>query len=295
MHRDLRMNKQQEEPMKTNLMKLMTALFAVVLMFAGPFLHTAQAAEGEAAYAPIELRNATYTIEAIINSEEGTGQIQTPTSVFVKDKKATVVMTWDSPEYNYILVGDEKILPKSREDGSIFWIPVTAWDEEMPIIVSKGYNDPVELTYHLYLDTTTMEKQGHNGPLYFLIILNIILAFLNALNMIRKKKLYAERVETKEEAEKFAKQMERKPMQAPQPQKRLVLDENGNFVTEDVFESARTYKGQSDGSEKAAPPQDAPAPQLWWRRTGEETLIIDRKNDDYKVKEIRPVKKETEE
>lgn len=283
--------------MKTNLMKLMTALFAVVWMFGGPLLYTAQAAEGEAAYAPIDLRNATYTIEAAVNSEEGTGQIQTPTSVFVKDKKATVVMVWDSAEYNYVLVDGEKILPKSRENGSIFWIPVTAWDEEMPVIVSKGYTDPVEETYYLYLDTATMKKQGHMGPLYFLIILNIILAFLNALNMVRKKKLFAERVETKEEAEKFAKQMERKPMQAPQPQRRLVLDENGNFVTEDVFESARTYKAQS-GSEKSAPPtppQDAPTPQLWWRRTGEETLIIDRKNDDYKVKEIRPAKKETEE
>ena len=98
--------------------------------------------------------------------------------------------------------------------------------------------------------------------------------------------------ETKEEAERFAKQMERKPMQAPQPQKRLVLDENGNFVTEDVFESAKTYKAEISGNAAPpAPPQDAPAPQLWWRRTGEETLIIDRKNDDYKVKEIRPLKK----
>ena len=108
----------------------------------------------------------------------------------------------------------------------------------------------------------------------------------------RANELYAERVETKEEAEKFAKQLERKPMQAPQPQKRLVLDENGNFVTEDVFESAKTYKAETYGNAAPpAPPQDAPAPQLWWRRTGEETLIIDRKNDDYKVKEIRPLKK----
>lgn len=284
--------------MKTNLMKLMTALFAVVWMFGGPLLYTAQAAEGEAAYAPIDLRNATYTIEAYVKVEDGQGQIQTPTSIFVKEKQATAVISWNSPEYAYMIVGGEEILPKSREGGSVFWIPVTDWDKDMEIVVGKGHSDIEELSCVLRLDKETIKKQGNNGPLYFLIVLNIILAFLNALNMIRKKKLYAERVETKGEAEKFAKQMERKPMQAPQPQRRLVLDENGNFVTEDVFESARTYKAQSENSEKSAPPtppQDAPAPQLWWRRTGEETLIIDRKNDDYKVKEIRPAKKETEE
>ena len=102
---------------------------------------------------------------------------------------------------------------------------------------------------------------------------------------------------TKEEAEKFAKQQAKKPTQTYQPQRRLVLDENGNFVTSDVFESAKNYKPQAEESAPQtppAPPQDAPAPQLWWRRTGEETLIIDRKDDGYRVKEIRPAKKADE-
>lgn len=274
--------------MNTYMKKLMTALFAALLLVAGPLTETVQAAE----HAPIDLRNATYTIEAFVRMENGEGQIQTPTSIFVKEKKATAVITWDSPDYAYMIIEGEEILPKSREDGSVFWIPVTSWDEDMQIVVGKGYSEIEEVSCVLHLDTETIKKQGNNTPLYILIVLNIILAFLNALNMIRKKKLYAERVETKEEAEKFAKQMERKPMQAPQPQKRLVLDENGNFVTEDVFESAKTYKAENYGNAAPpAPPQDAPAPQLWWRRTGEETLIIDRKNDDYKVKEIRPLKK----
>ena len=278
--------------MKIYRKKWMTALFAVLILVSGPMVKTVQAAE----YAPIDLRNATYTIEASVTMEDGGGQIQTPTSIFVKEKKATAVISWDSPEYAYMIVGGEEILPKSREGGSVFWIPVTDWEHEMEIVVGKGYSDIEELSCSLYLNTETIKKQGNNGPLYVLIVLNIILAFLNALNMIRKKKLYAERVETKEEAEKFAKQLERKPMQAPQPQKRLVLDENGNFVTEDVFESAKAYKAETYGNAAPpTPPQDAPAPQLWWRRTGEETLIIDRKNDDYKVKEIRPVKKVEEE
>ena len=274
--------------MNTYMKKLMTALFAALLLIAGPLTETVQAAE----HAPIDLRNATYTIEAFVTMENGEGQIQTPTSIFVKEKKATAVITWDSPDYAYMIIEGEEILPKSREDGSVFWIPVTSWDEDMQIVAGKGYSEIEEVSCVLHLDTETIKKQGNNTPLYILIVLNIILAFLNALNMIRKKKLYAERVETKEEAEKFAKQLERKPMQAPQPQKRLVLDENGNFVTEDVFESAKTYKAETYGNAAPpAPPQDAPAPQLWWRRTGEETLIIDRKNDDYKVKEIRPLKK----
>lgn len=277
------------------LSQMLAAVVVILTMFAGPLLGTAEASE----YAPIELKNATYTIEAVVTGNDKVGQIQSPTSIYVNEQKATLVMVWDSAEYNHLVIGGEQILPKSREDGSIFWIPVTAWDEEISIIVNKGYDQPEDVTCSLFLNTATIKKQGSNTPLYILIILNIILAFLNALNMIRKKKLYAERVETKEEADKFAKQMERRPYQAPQPQKMLVLDENGNFVTADVFESAKTYQAQKEQGQAApapaAPPQDAPAPQFWWRRTGEETLIIDRKNDDYKVREIRPVKKDVEE
>ncbi len=279
--------------MKRHLMKFMVALFLVVGMMTGPLLATAEAAE----YAPIDLRNTTYLIEATMTGEEGVTTIKSPTSIFVKEKQATVVITWDSPEYNYMIVDGEKILPKSQEGGSIFWIPVTAWDEEMELTVSKGLKEPEELTCSLYLNTETIKRQGNYTVLIVLIIVNIILAYLNARNMIRKRKLFVERVETKEEAAKFAKQQAKKPKQQPAPQRRLVLDENGNFVTEDVFESAKDYKAGINESKPEPPvlPPDAPAPQLWWRRTGEETLIIDMKDDGYRVKEIKPMKKEESE
>lgn len=284
--------------MKKYLAQWLAACFVIIGMFAGPVLGRAEAAEQTAGYAPIDLKNATYTIEAMVTGNGGIGTIQTPTSIFVKEKKATVVLIWDTPAYDYMVVDGEKILAKSREGGSIFWIPVTGWDEEIQVIVGCETGTMKEEVCSLYLDTSTVKKQGNNGPLYFLIVLNIILAFLNALNMVRKRKLFVERVETKEEAEKFAKQQAKKPMQPNHPQKRLVLDENGNFVTSDVFESAKVYKAGEEGTANGAsapqtppvPPQDAPAPQLWWRRTGEETLIIDRKDDGYRVKEIRPVK-----
>lgn len=281
--------------MKHYVTKLVAALFIIAGMFMGPLLGSAQADEKAAGYAPIELRNATYTAEVNVSGEDGVGQIKTPTSIYVKDQKATVVLVWDSNEYNYMIVDGETISPKSRDNGSIFWIPVTAWDEEMPLIVSKGFDNPEELSCSLYIDTATIKKQGTMAPLYFLIVLNIFLAFLNALNMVRKKKLFVERVETEEEAKKFAKQQEKRPTQAYQPQRTLVLDENGNFVTSDVFESAKTYSAKPTPSTPPTPPQDAPAPQLWWRRTGEETLIIERKEDNYQVKEIRPQKKAEEE
>lgn len=279
--------------MRTYIMKLFAGILVVLSVCTGPFIKEVWAAEQSADYAPIDLRNSTYTIEAVLKGDEGITAIQSPMSIFVDEKKATAVIVWDSPYYNYMIVDGEMIMAKSHEGGSVFWIPVTAWDEEIPIVVNKGTGSGEELSCSLYLDSSTIKKQGTMTPLYVLIVLNIILAFLNALNMIRKRNLFAERVETAEEAEKFAKQQAKRPSPAPQPQKRLVLDENGNFVTADVFESAKQYQAEKDaeaGSQKPAPPQDAPAPQLWWRRTGEETLIIDRKDDGYRVKEIRPAK-----
>lgn len=283
--------------MKRYLMKLMAALFVVAGVISGPLLTSAQAAEQKAAYAPIDLRNTTYTIEAVMSGEDGVGQIKTPTSIFVREKQATIVITWDTPDYNYMIVGGEKILPKSKEGGAVFWIPVTAWDEEIALTVNKGFQDAEDLSCSLFLNTETIKRQGNYTVLYILIVLNMILAVLNAINMVKKRKLFAERVETKDEAAKFAKQQAKKKAQPAAPQRRLVLDENGNFVTEDVFESAKNYKSENTGAGQnpPTPPQDAPAPQLWWRRTGEETLIIDIKDDGYRVKEIRPMKTEESE
>jgi len=283
--------------MKKHIVQWLAACFVIIGMFAGPVLGRAEAAEQTAVHAPIDLKNATYTIEAMVTGDGDLGTIQTPTSIFVKDKKATVVLIWDTPDYDYIIVDGERIQAKSREGGSIFWVPVTAWDEAMELVAGCDTGKARTEECSLYLDTSTIKRQGNNGPLYILIVINIILAFLNALNMVRKRKMFVERVETKEEAEKFAKQQAKKPAQTCQPQRRLVLDENGNFVTSDVFESAKNYKKQAEESAPptpSAPPQDAPAPQLWWRRTGEETLIIDRKDDGYRVKEIRPAKPVTD-
>ena len=74
--------------MRKYIIQWMAVLFLVAGMFAGPGLGRAEAAEQAAVHAPIDLRNATYTIEAVMTGENGVGAIQTPTSVFVKDKKA---------------------------------------------------------------------------------------------------------------------------------------------------------------------------------------------------------------
>ena len=46
----------------------------------------------------------------------------------------TATVQWSSENYDYMIVGGEKYLPLSTEGGSVFEIPVFAFDEPMDVI-----------------------------------------------------------------------------------------------------------------------------------------------------------------
>lgn len=301
--------------------KIMIKLAAAVIVAVGVFAGTAQmdagiawAAEQEtqgyqfAEYAPVELKNGTYTVNVDLEAGEGISEIRTETSIFVENKEATVVIVWDSTDYNYMVIDGEKFLPKSAEGGCVFWVPVTAWDEEIPVIVSRGAGSTEETECTLFLDSSTIKKQGTMAPLYALIVLNIILAFLNGLNMVRKKKLFVERVETAKETEKFARQYEKRTGQVYKRQNAgqtpgqmsgqgaggQAAQQDGDSLLAAGFIPKRRMKNAADESQNSAgtqaqgsrtsakspyasgyQPQSAQPAGLWWRRSPDEpgTLV----------------------
>lgn len=145
------------------------------------------------------LRNGTYRTNAVVEGGNGTDMICTPLNVFVDDGTATAVIVWDSTACEYMKVEGTQIAPMSRDDGSVFYVPVDTWDEEVEILAGmtrEGVKEEVE--YTITFDSASMERQtGTIIPLAIMGTLVAVLAVLNAYVMVRKKHFYVESVEKK--------------------------------------------------------------------------------------------------
>lgn len=106
------------------------------------------------------LKDGTYSMEITFAGGSGKAEILSPVSVTIADGKATATVQWNSPNYDYMIVDGEKYLPLSTEDGSVFEIPVSAFDESIEVTgdtvaMSKPHEIEYTLTFH---SDTAVEK-----------------------------------------------------------------------------------------------------------------------------------------
>ncbi len=99
------------------------------------------------------LEDGTYSLELTFEGGSGKAEILSPVTVCVTDGKAVATVCWNSPNYDYMLVGGEKYLPVNTEGDSVFEVPVLCFDEPMQVIgdtvaMSKPHEIEYTLTFH---------------------------------------------------------------------------------------------------------------------------------------------------
>lgn len=105
---------------------------------------------GEAAPSGIGLDDGDYDINIDFTGGTGRATVETPAPLKVEDGKATLMLTFSSPNYDYVIVGGEKYLPVNEEGNSCFEIPVEVLDEEFTIIAdTTAMSEPHEIEYTL--------------------------------------------------------------------------------------------------------------------------------------------------
>lgn len=100
-----------------------------------------------------------YTME--ITFEGGSGKATTLSPVKIKAEGGAVTATvqWDSPNYDYMIVDGTKYLPSSTEGGSVFEIPVSAFDEPVSVIGDTvAMSKPHEIEYTLTFRSDTLQS-----------------------------------------------------------------------------------------------------------------------------------------
>ncbi|MCM1087318.1 MAG: ABC transporter substrate-binding protein [Muribaculaceae bacterium] len=98
-------------------------------------------------------QDGTYSMDITFEGGSGKAEILSPVTVTVADGKATAIVEWSSPNYDYMIVDGEKYFPINTEGNSVFEIPVLVFDEPMVVIgdtvaMSKPHEIEYTLTFH---------------------------------------------------------------------------------------------------------------------------------------------------
>lgn len=103
----------------------------------------------------------TYQVGLTLEGGTGKATVASPAELLVKDGAMTAILVWSSPNYDYMVVDGEKYLPVNTEGNSTFEIPVTALDQEIPVIADTvAMSTPHEVEYTLTFHSDTMTERG---------------------------------------------------------------------------------------------------------------------------------------
>ena len=107
----------------------------------------------------LSLSDGEYTVDVKLEGGSGKASVQSPAKLAVKDGKATAEIVWSSNKYDYMIVDDEKIMPTSTEEFSVFEIPVAGFDYKLAVKAdTTAMSTPHEIEYTLFFDSASIKK-----------------------------------------------------------------------------------------------------------------------------------------
>ena len=105
----------------------------------------------------LNLDNGSYTAEVKLEGGSGRAGITSPCEFEFKDGQVEAKIEWSSPNYDFMMVNDEKYLPVNEEGNSVFVIPVEIFDA--PVEVSAditAMSKPYLIDYTLEFNSDTI-------------------------------------------------------------------------------------------------------------------------------------------
>ena len=119
----------------------------------------------------LALADGSYTADISLYGGSGRARLRTPAPVLVRDGKLYVTVVFESPNYDYIIVGGEKYLPLTEADAagaglvspetSVFQVPFPYFDHAFVAHAdTTAMSEPHEIEYHLLLSSDSLSEEG---------------------------------------------------------------------------------------------------------------------------------------
>ncbi len=115
------------------------------------------------------IKDGTYYINVELKGGTGKASVESPALLLVSEGEAAALISWSSPNYDYMLVDGVKYDAEIEEDKSTFIIPVRGFDYPMPVTAdTTAMSKPHEIEYALSFDSSSITMADPEGvaPMY---------------------------------------------------------------------------------------------------------------------------------
>jgi len=119
------------------------------------------------------LKDGSYTVSVNLFGGTGRASVKTPTEMQVKAGVPVARIEWSSPNYDYMILNGEKILPLHNEGNSVFDLPVLVFDKPMSVFANTtAMGTPHEILYQLEFSLDSVSYKGNK--IFVLVIVSIV-------------------------------------------------------------------------------------------------------------------------
>ncbi len=103
------------------------------------------------------LADGSYTVEVSLSGGSGRAKVVSPAPLTVEGGVCTAYVEWGSPNYDYMLVGGEKLLTVNADGNSAFLVPVALFDRPLAVTAdTTAMSQAHEIEYTLFFDSSTL-------------------------------------------------------------------------------------------------------------------------------------------
>lgn len=132
------------------------------------------------------LKDGSYTISVKLAGGSGKASVKSPASMRVKDGLPLARIEWSSPNYDYMILNGEKILPLANEQNSVFELPVLVFDKAMSVFAdTTAMSTPHEILYQLEFSLETAQRKGFNLAALIILATALLTAALAIFFIMR--------------------------------------------------------------------------------------------------------------
>ena len=119
----------------------------------------AEAFKNAPSSASSDIEDGEYTVEVTLEGGSGKSSVESPAKLTVENGKAFAEIVWNSPNYDYMIVDGEKVLPFNTDGNSSFKIPVSEFDSKIDVKAdTTAMSEPHEIEYTLYFNSESITK-----------------------------------------------------------------------------------------------------------------------------------------
>ena len=105
----------------------------------------------------------------------GRASVKSPAPLRVKDGMSLAQIEWSSPNYDYMILNGEEILPLANKQNSVFELPVLVFDKPMSVFAdTTAMSTPHEILYQLEFSLETAQRKEFNMSILIITAISLL-------------------------------------------------------------------------------------------------------------------------